>query len=319
MASNPSPRNQRRLPLKSTLRRLRSRLARRIVRAVGVDLADVLHLDSHERPPASWVERIGVYAEPVAVTCVHPRDRETHTHGFGRRWIYRIPECIWDPQANQLYSTHGSLIAESTSWPPLNALTSWPLRPGRGQSLDLDTPCVVMPASGYYHWLIEDLPCVLAALAQEPRAAIVVSGHPPAYVSSFLNGLSRRVVQVDGPVSLHNVVLVGRGPDTGWAHPADTEHVRSLEPATVAAGSTSLYVSRQGSRRSPTNEAAVQSLCSDYGLAVIHPSSMTVTDQARLFANATLIVGPHGAGLANSVWAPAQAVLIELMQADYVV
>ena len=40
---------------------------------------------------------------------------------------------------------------------------------------------------------------------------------------------------------------------------------------------------------------------------------MSVADQVKLFAEASVVTGPHGAGFANMVFAPAGATLVELM------
>ena len=300
------------------LRRASGRLRRSAVRALGVDLDAVVHLDSHYATPVSWVERIALHSPACTVELAHPRDPEVVTHAFGARWVYRIESCIWDPQGDLAFTSDHRLIAESTSWPPLHALTSWPVKPRHAPRLQLDGDCIIMPTTGYGHWLLEDLPCVLAALEHSPQATIVVSAQAPGFVRAFLRTLPNRVVDADGPVTLANVVMVGRGPDTGWTHPVDAARIAAMFGA-LASGDRAVYGTRSGGRRAPANETQVEATCRELGVAVVSTAAMPLDEQARLFASARLVVVPHGAGLANIVWMQPGARVIELFEADYVV
>ena len=43
----------------------------------------------------------------------------------------------------------------------------------------------------------------------------------------------------------------------------------------------------------------------------VNGSDMSITEQIRVFRGADIIVGPHGAGLTNALWAKAGAALVE--------
>jgi hypothetical protein len=300
------------------LRRASGRLRRSTVKALGVDLDAVVHLDSHYAAPVTWADRLALHSPACTVEFAHPRDPELVTHAFGARWIYRLESCIWDPQGDLAFTLDHRLIAESTSWPPLHALTSWPVKPRHAPLLQLDGDCIIMPTTGYGHWLLEDLPCVLAALRHAPHATMVVSAQAPGYVRAFLRTLPNRVVDVEGPVTLARVVMVGRGPDTGWTHPVDAQSIATMF-GSLAPGDRAVYGTRSGGRRAPANEALVEAACRELGVEVVSTATMPLDEQARLFAGARLVVVPHGAGLANIVWMQPGARVIELFAADYVV
>ena len=78
-------------------------------------------------------------------------------------------------------------------------------------------------------------------------------------------------------------------------------------------GPARIYVSRAlASARRVANEAEVIAALRPFGIEPVTLEGMAVADQARLFAGARLVVGPHGAGFANMVFAPPGAALVEL-------
>ena len=81
-----------------------------------------------------------------------------------------------------------------------------------------------------------------------------------------------------------------------------------------------LFVTR-GSRphsRIITNEFDVQRMLVDRGFETIDCGALSVAQQVRLFAEAELVVAPHGAALSNLVFASPGASVVELFAPDYV-
>ena len=65
-------------------------------------------------------------------------------------------------------------------------------------------------------------------------------------------------------------------------------------------------------RRQVINENEVISLLKQYGFESFEPGRLSLDDQVRLFANADVIVGPHGAGLTNMIYGE-NVKILELM------
>jgi capsular polysaccharide biosynthesis protein len=80
-----------------------------------------------------------------------------------------------------------------------------------------------------------------------------------------------------------------------------------------------IYVTRGYARhnRRVNNETEVMAALSDRGFSRIDPSRLSVSEQIRAFATASVIVTPHGAALANLVFASPGATVIELFPAGY--
>lgn len=78
-----------------------------------------------------------------------------------------------------------------------------------------------------------------------------------------------------------------------------------------------LYVSRRAglgarSGRTCLNEQALEDELQALGIEIIHPDQLNVRQQITAFANASLIIGCSGAGMFNAVFAPREAVVIEI-------
>jgi len=73
-----------------------------------------------------------------------------------------------------------------------------------------------------------------------------------------------------------------------------------------------VYISRRDvDRRQVQNEKEVLDIISPHGFEVFVPSEHSYEEQARLFSNVDIVIGPHGSGLANVVLAN-DAVLVEM-------
>lgn len=85
--------------------------------------------------------------------------------------------------------------------------------------------------------------------------------------------------------------------------------LRNYAPTTA---NRRLYIRRSG-RRKVENESEIEACLSGFGFVTLDPDRMTVGEQVDQFRQANFIVGPHGAGLTNMLFAPPGAKLLELM------
>lgn len=73
----------------------------------------------------------------------------------------------------------------------------------------------------------------------------------------------------------------------------------------VGVGPKKIYVSRsklETKRRQLLNEIEVEKVFSSHGFSIIHPQELSVSKQINLFRNATIIAGPSGSAMYNSVF-----------------
>ena len=78
-----------------------------------------------------------------------------------------------------------------------------------------------------------------------------------------------------------------------------------------------VYISRRDGPRAILNEDEIVRALKPFDPIVVQTEKMTLREQLDLFADAGLIIGPHGAGIQNALWAPRGCRVLELVNARY--
>jgi len=95
-----------------------------------------------------------------------------------------------------------------------------------------------------------------------------------------------------------------------WVHDRAVANL----PASDSKYGERIYVSRQDvTKRQVQNHDAVVSTLEQFGFEVYEPGTLPYREQVRLFSGADIIVGPHGAGLANLVFADTGTTAVEVL------
>ncbi|HBW56875.1 MAG TPA: hypothetical protein DEF27_03370, partial [Oscillatoriales bacterium UBA8482] len=56
----------------------------------------------------------------------------------------------------------------------------------------------------------------------------------------------------------------------------------------------------------------------EWGVVPVELETLSVAEQARLFAHAKVIIAPHGAGLTNLMFCSPETIVIELVSPHYI-
>jgi hypothetical protein len=177
---------------------------------------------------------------------------------------------------------------------------------------------------GYYHFVAENFvrfPLVLPLIEGNPRSKIHVRANRP-FVGSFfeLFGIQRDRL-VEGTVFadvllLPDPVPCGLPPAIMLNLLRRTLVERSLHSVASATNECRiLVVQRKGSRAISNHDALVSGLMGAFKSChtVVHTGDESVLNQLRLFRSSTVIVAPHGAGLANIIVCRKATLILELM------
>ena len=176
---------------------------------------------------------------------------------------------------------------------------------------------------GYYHWVLDVLPRLLfverfdrlrgmplivqRGITQAQRESLQILGISPDRIIEF-NGNHWQVEQL---------YYVQHG-TYACPTPLHTQWLRERFAPHSITRSRRLYISREdAARRRVVNEPDLVRELVSYGFEVVTLSGMSFADQARLFNEAEIIVGPHGGGLTNAVFAKPGTTLIELFSPSY--
>jgi hypothetical protein len=281
----------------------------------------------------SWEQKVAAHLEDVSVASdAHVErydlgqdlpDSFRTTKGFDVRHLYVLREVCVSPSSGLVWLPGGPILEESVgSLSRLMGHERWimegPLLP---VGPTVAGTVVICPVASYFHWVLECLPRLLQALAAAPEATLVVPPRMPRYAEEAIELLGIANVQrAEGPFVAERLVLVPREPQLGFIRRCDLELVRAaLIPriGTPGPGQEPIYVSRRLARRSPVNEAELEQVAVRRGLRVVYAEKMSFAEQIECFARAPLILGPHGAGLTNLVFAEQLEELLELFVVDH--
>ncbi|MCU0543367.1 MAG: glycosyltransferase family 61 protein [Oscillatoriaceae cyanobacterium Prado104] len=111
--------------------------------------------------------------------------------------------------------------------------------------------------------------------------------------------------------------VVGNNQDWYFPSPYDLNLLRSkFCPQENIKPYRKLYLSRK-SRRQVINEAQVREVLQEFDFEIVEDADRSVDEQIRLFAEAAVIVGPHGAAFTNLLWCQPGTKVMEFFYAGY--
>jgi hypothetical protein len=184
----------------------------------------------------------------------------------------------------------------------------------------------------YFHWIAECLPRLRAfedwRKATGETATILVNPDPPEWKIESLRclgfddsqwaewdgtGVAERVLVA--PYSPKRPSLLAPSPDDyRWLRDRMCE--RATEPS--IGRPDAIFVSRRDApNRDVRNEDVLLGELESSGLTRVIPSEFSIPEQVMLFAEAEMVVGPHGAGLVNTIFSD-QIRVIECFQSDLI-
>ncbi len=194
------------------------------------------------------------------------------------------------------------------------------------------TPVVIggsaVSRSNYYHWLAQALPAIdsalrrhdganvrlaLPALLPWQRDGIAMLGYDQLPRLDVEPGRQIRLRQAEYSelLSGHSAFNVSPGIAACYAALRQRVPLRQAPDARI-------YVARIDTPQRPmrSEDRLIERLIRR-GFRIVVPSTLAFAEQAALFRQARLVVGPHGAGLTNLIFAPAGALVYELVPQAY--
>ena len=242
---------------------------------------------------------------------------------FERKSVYLLEDVITSPLTGAIWLPEGKILRESVG--SLGRLMGWgnTLRdtclPVEATSIESEIVCC--PPTGYYHWLLEVMPNLINAMKVCPDASILLSVESPGYIKEALallfgEEVTSRLILSDVPVPVTRIAMSQFEEHSGFVRLEDIEALRS---AFLSADRTSrnragrIYVSRSRTAgRRIGNEKDVERVLIREGVEIVHLEELAFAQQIELFNCADEIIAPHGAGLANLVWAKPLTRVLEI-------
>jgi hypothetical protein len=180
-------------------------------------------------------------------------------------------------------------------------------------------------SEGYAHWVLDFLPRLMALeLLDRTSTRILVSEPFPSWKAESLSsaGIDHAMVTVIGDEATRVDTLYLAGPigSPAHCHPIAADWLRAtyLGGRPTAPPTRRLYITR---RKAPSrrllNEAELLSVLESMAFEVIDAESLSFDEQVEIYQQASVVVAPHGAGLANLVFCSQATAVVELRAPDY--
>lgn len=195
----------------------------------------------------------------------------------------------------------------------------------RAPRLRLRAPHLVLghwSAHNYGHFIMDCLPGAFAFRDELRAGALSLIARP---LVDWQRGLlarlgipSRAVVEVEDEVAFADDLIFPLSLGCGYTvnpGPLHRDMFRALAAEPADSAPARIYVSRatRVGSRVMVNEDALAAGLAARGFTTVDPGTLSVDEQAELFARARVIVGALGAGLTNIGYAPAGCAVIEIL------
>ena len=177
-------------------------------------------------------------------------------------------------------------------------------------------------------WLREHLQALLRAVGAE---TVVIwcphvsggAGHKEYAAEILAQVASIKIFdpcKLDNGIRLTNALVCSSfNLDNGTRWPKIFQHLFSNARLPVdPAAPTLIYCDRSHvGRRGVENEAALKAALVELGFAIAEPGCLTYDEQRKIFSNASLVIGSHGAALTNMIYSYNHPTIIELTHPYY--
>jgi capsular polysaccharide biosynthesis protein len=236
-----------------------------------------------------------------------------------------------DPTTGMIRVAGGKILAESGVDSRRRRIQVMKGTPGRsnGRRLSGATYATIITLfdRNYYHWLIDTLPrlCLLQAVrTAEPVTLLMPTDLSPYQVTSLQRcippHMSIKYIDSHEPVIVERLLMPSYIRDRLNLY-VPFEQLNKIRSAILRNSDESLvgepvrrvYVARGPARhRRVLNEEAVVDCLVRHNFRVVQPDNLSIEEQALLFRDVEWIVGPHGAGLTNMLFAD-HAIVLEFL------
>jgi capsular polysaccharide biosynthesis protein len=180
-------------------------------------------------------------------------------------------------------------------------------------------------AQSYFHWMLDLLPRLDVLRRSGLQFDHLIAPDSAAFQRETLTaaGISADTLvshRDGGYVHLDRLLFPSMPGTQGQSPPAVCEFLRGLFGAAIAGQQQTrrLYLSRADTnRRRLANEDSVLAALEPFGFESVTMGGRTVSEQAQLFAQAEVIVAPHGGALTNLVFCQPGTKVVELFPPGY--
>lgn len=307
--------------LASFLSRSVGYVERRLLKALKLSGSDMTSIFFGELKYNRVFNFLKTYSQVEVFSHYHIQSKRNEFHLFKERHQIVLNDVFLDSRSGIIFDSKKRIITESSSWPVdslLLAAIPKPFLPYR--TLKNEEGLIHLPSTGFYHWLIEDLPPFLKLYQENPKLPLIAHNQIPRYVESTLELIDREIIYVPHFVRINKLLTISRNNDVGWPQREDIDQVKWFFRDLISEHRSieKVYISRLGARRSPSFEKELIQILSAQGWIVLDSNHVSFPEQIRVISKASTICGVGGAGLAGQIWMQDGSRVIELAPKRYI-
>lgn len=183
--------------------------------------------------------------------------------------------------------------------------------------------CTRCSVDNYFHWLWECFTRLWPITAGLIDSSVPIL-FPTAELRPFhqqaleIAGITNPLVSISTTTPKFRKLIVPSFIAPGGPTPERVQWLRDIVLTKAKPDDTPptrrIYLSRPPTMgRSVDNEEAILDILAGYGFEIVRPETLTLMDQARLFHQAKIVLGPHGAGFTNMVFCRPGAIVAEFV------
>jgi hypothetical protein len=230
----------------------------------------------------------------------------------------------WLVREHGFVITHDGLLATESAWDDDKIRSSGVLTlrrlPGRVVP-GVYASLISLWCGSYFHWITDALPRlrILEAAGCSDVPLLIPDRPAPWQTRSLeLAGIDlRQLMPFSGRLRSETLVWPRPAALSGHIPRWACSWLRERFVRQVPRPRLRIYLTRREHARKVTNEDEVVALLRPLGFEVVDPGMLSLDEQIAMFADAEVVVAPHGGALTNVVFGQA-AVVIEIFDPDYI-
>lgn len=184
----------------------------------------------------------------------------------------------------------------------------------------------------YYHWMFDILPRIeflrLSGIDLKSIDWFVINSVEKSFQKETLSWLEiplNKVIQSDRTsfIQAEELIVPSFPGYLDWIPYGTIKFLRQTFLPKISLDTSRyeprIYISRaRAKNRQIINEESVTQFLSELNFKTVYLEEMSILEQVALFANAKVIVAPHGSGLTNLVFSSPRTIVIELFSPNYI-
>ena len=231
------------------------------------------------------------------------------------RRIVKLTAPILNPKTGVLWIKK-LILEESTVW-PVSKLLKWEPTPFLSEKVA--STSINLPDNGYYHFVIEDLPRFFEVFRNQRFDQIII-GSKSSYILETLDFLEIDNFTVKKyPVHCDELIFSEKNIG-GIFSKLDHAELRNfssrIEPSS---NDQILFIDRKNKQKGFLERGlkyadVITNSFKNFGAKIVYLEDFSLIEQISLFKSAKLVIGFHGAGLANMVWIDRSVKIFEITE-----